>query len=154
MLTTRICMKTFGPRALRSFCRELRFFNQQTNHAARKHIVQDRSPRPTNAQIAVHCISYQGIDYFERRMNKRVDFKIPNPRINSPLSLFQPKSRCCKALNLPRSGGIAPAHATDALNKNIRLDLKIISQIATSASRANIVFRLQNRPPCMMRKLL
>ena len=73
MLTTRICMKTFGPRALRSFCRELRYFKQQTNHADRKHIVQDRSPRPTNTQIAVHCISYQEIDYFERRMNKRVE---------------------------------------------------------------------------------
>ena len=72
MFTTRICMKIFGPRALRWFCRELRFFNQQTNHAARKHMVQDRPPRPTNTQIAVHDISYQEMDYFERRMNKRV----------------------------------------------------------------------------------
>ena len=52
-------------------------------------------------------------------------FKIPNPRINSPLSLLILKSRLRKALNSPRSGGIAPAHATDALNKNISLDLKI-----------------------------
>ena len=52
-------------------------------------------------------------------------FKIPNPRIDSPSSWFGLKSRFCKALNLPRSGGIAPAHATDALNKYIRLDLKI-----------------------------
>ena len=52
-------------------------------------------------------------------------FKIANPRKHSPLSSLSLKSRCCKALNLPRSGGIVPAHATDALNKNIRLDLKI-----------------------------
>ena len=52
-------------------------------------------------------------------------FKIANPRIDSPLSWLTLKSRLRKALNLPRSGGIAPAHTTDALNKNIRLDLKI-----------------------------
>ena len=52
-------------------------------------------------------------------------FKIPNPCVDSPLSWLTLKSRLRKALNLPRSGGIAPAHATDALNKNIRLDLKI-----------------------------
>ena len=55
----------------------------------------------------------------------RDDFKIPNPCINSPFSWLWLKSRLCKALNLPRSGGIAPAHATDALNKNIRFDLEI-----------------------------
>ena len=52
-------------------------------------------------------------------------FKIPNPRINSPLSWLELNARLCKALNLPRADGITPAHATDALNKNIRLDLKI-----------------------------
>ena len=40
-------------------------------------------------------------------------------------------SRYSKALNLPRSDGTAPAHAAKALNKNIRLDLKNISQRAT-----------------------
>ena len=54
--------KASGPRPLRSFCRELRLFNQQTDDAARKHMVQDRLPRPTNKQVAVYCISYQEID--------------------------------------------------------------------------------------------
>ena len=109
MFTTRICMKIFGPRALRSFCRELRFFNQQTNHATKKHMVQDRLPRPTNKQVAV-----QEIDYFERRMNKRVE--ITSLRFQS----LEHTQACC----------------------------------SSSASRANTIFRLQNRPPCVMRKLL
>ena len=57
-------------------------------------------------------------------------FKIPKPRINSPLSLFLAKPRFFSIslnirLKILLPGGIAPAHATEALNKNIRLDLKI-----------------------------
>ena len=95
-------MKASGPRALRSFCRVLRLFNQETDHAARKHMLQDRLPRPTNKKNAL----------------------IPKPCTGSPLRRLQVKLSVCKALNLPRSDGTDPAHATDALDKNIRLGLK------------------------------
>ena len=82
-------------------------------------------------------------------------FKIPNPRINSPLSWLRFKPRLCKALNLPRSGGIAPAHATEASNKNIRLDLKIDQSNGNICAAGEYnVKTTKSTPPCVMRKLL
>ena len=152
-------MKASGPRALRSFCRVFRLFNQETDHAARKHMLQDRLPRPTNKKVAVYCISYQEIDTVERRINKqasRDDFKIPKPCTGSPLRRLQVKLSVCKALSLPRSDGTDPAHATDALDKKYQAWFEKLSvkEQRSSASRANTMPRLPICPPCVIRKLL
>ena len=86
----------------------------------------DYHARPTNKFRSLYLLLRYGFFRTTYEQASRDDFfKIPKPRTDSPLSLLSDKLSNFKALKLPSSDGTGPAHATEALNKNRRLDLRI-----------------------------